>query len=131
MNHLPHSLSLRFTHPMKGLAMKTRHFLPAICMLALTISAPSQANNIRADTEKNIFGCYDTVIFNNSNTTLRGGRVDWRYDYADGSYNQGSTEVPAAIGPGQRVNVQTFGSFDMARCKTTRYQFKVLNWRTY
>lgn len=131
MNHRPHSLSLRFTHPMKGLAMKTRHFLPAICMLALTISAPSQANNIRADTEKNIFGCYDTVIFNNSNTTLRGGRVDWRYDYADGSYNQGSTEVPAAIGPGQRANVQTYNSADMGKCKTTRYQFKVLNWRTY
>jgi hypothetical protein len=131
MNHLAHSLSLRFTHPMKGLAMKTRHFFPALCMLALAIAAPSHANNVRSDTEKNIFGCYDTVIFNNSNTTLRGGRVDWRYDYADGSYNQGSTEVPAAIGPGQRVNVSTYGSFDMSRCKTTRYQFKVLNWRTY
>jgi hypothetical protein len=130
MNHLPHCLSLRFTHPMKGLAMKTRHFLPAICMLALTISAPSQANNVRSDIEKNMFGCYDTVIFNNSKTTLRGGRVDWRYDYADGSYNQGSTEVPA-IGPGQRANVQTYNAADMARCEKTRYQFKVLNWRTY
>lgn len=77
-----------------------------------------------------MFGCYDTVIFNNSNATLRGGRVDWRYDYADGSYNQGSTEVPA-MGPGQRVNVQTYIASDVSKCKTTRYQFKVLNWRTY
>lgn len=130
MNHLPHCLSLCFTHPMKGLAMKTRHFLPAICMLALTISAHSQANNVRSDIEKNMFGCYDTVIFNNSNTTLRGGRVDWRYDYADGSYNTGFTDVPA-IGPGQRVNVQTYNGYDMSRCKTTRYQFKVLNMRVY
>jgi hypothetical protein len=130
MNHLPYCLSLRFTHPMKGLAMKTRHFLPAICMLALTISAPSQANNVRSDIEKNMYGCYDTVIFNNSNTTLRGGRVDWRYDYADGSYNNGSTEVPP-IGPGQRVNIQTQHASDISRCRTTRYQFKVLNMRVY
>ena len=131
MSHPLRHLLNRFTHPMKGPTMKTRHFMPAICTLALTIAAPSQANNVRSDIERNLWGCYDTVIFNNSNTTVRGGRVDWRYDYADGSYNQGSTDVPAAIGPGQRVNVQTFGSFDSGRCKTTRYQFKVLNWRTY
>lgn len=124
------TLITRFTHPLKGTTMKALHFAPALCLLGLTIAASSQANNVRSDIEKNMYGCYDTVIFNNSNKSSSGGRVDWRYDYADGSYNTGSTEVPP-IGPGQRANVQTYNAFDMGKCRTTRYQFKVLNWRIY
>jgi hypothetical protein len=101
-----------------------------IAILGLATALSAHANNIRSDIEKNMFGCYDTVIFNNSTTTVRGGRVDWRYDYADGSYNKGSTEVPP-IGPGQRVNIQTQHASDISRCRTTRYQFKVLNVRVY
>ena len=77
-----------------------------------------------------MFRCYDTVIFNNSSAHIRGGRVDWRYDYADGSYNQGTSEIPP-IASGQRANIPTFAAFDMARCDKVKYQFKVLNWRTF
>jgi hypothetical protein len=101
-----------------------------IAILGLATALSGHANNIRSDIEKNMYGCYDTVIFNNSNTSLRGGRIDWRYDYADGNYNTGFTEVPP-VGPGQRFNAQTYNAFDMARCRTTRYQFKVLNTRIY
>lgn len=110
--------------------MKVRPFATAVCLLGMTVAASSQANTVHSDIEKNMFGCYDTVIFNNSKKSSSGGRIDWRYDYADGSYNTGSTEVPP-IGPGQRANVQTYGANDMGKCRTTRYQFKVLNWRIY
>ena len=101
-----------------------------IAILGLFTALSTHANNIRSDIEKNMYGCYDTVIFNNSNKSSSGGRIDWRYDYADGSYNTGYTDVPP-IGPGQRFNVQTYNASDMSRCRTTRYQFKVLNVRIY
>jgi len=106
--------------------MKKRHFVHAICILGLTIATSGRANNINVAHEKNMLGCYDTVIFNNSNATSRGGRVDWRYDYADGSYNSGTTYT-SGIGPGQRANLPTYDGTDVAKCKKISYQFKVLN----
>jgi hypothetical protein len=110
--------------------MRASQRIAMISAIGLFSASLSFANNIRTDVEKNIFGCYDTVVFNNSNATVRGGRIDWRYDYGDGSYNQGSTNF-GQIGPGQRANISTFDSFDLGKCKTVRYNFKVLNWRTF
>lgn len=121
---------IQLTYIVKVLAMKKRHFVHALFLLGLTLAASSRADNVRSEIERNIYGCYDTVIFNNSNGSSRGGRVDWRYDYADGSYSTGSTDVPA-IGPGQRANVSTYTSRDMSQCKQMKYQFKVLNWRIW
>lgn len=110
--------------------MKTRTASFVACALSLASTFSAQASAVRSDIEKNMFGCYDTVIFNNASTPVRGGRIDWRYDYSDGGYSQGSSEIPA-VGPGQRWNVQTYSSSDMGRCKTVRYTFKVLNVRIY
>ena len=38
-----------------------------IAILGLFTALSTHANNIRSDIEKNMYGCYDTVIFNNSN----------------------------------------------------------------